>query len=502
MNQLHDLSALELASALRGGEVSAQEVLDHTLERAHAIGPRVGAFVHIAEELARAQARDADERLTAYRRGHGEEDEDELPPLLGVPVPIKDLTQVAGLPFEAGSAAFAGNVAPVDDGVVTLLREAGTVMVGKTTTPEFGMPAYTEPDVAPPARTPWDLGRSAGGSSGGAGAAVAARIVPLAHASDGGGSIRIPAAACGLVGLKPSRSLVSPGPYGIEGPGLATHGVLSRTVRDTAVALDVLARPWPGDAPHPLRPDAGYLGICGNGVRRRRIGVLRAPVVLDDAPVHPQALAAVDRAVALLEAMGHEIVEAPHPFTEGEWDVFMPVWAMGALSVPVPPEREGELVALTRWLRDTGRGVSGLELSGALAGLERLRRQVAQRWEKLDLVLSPMLAGPPAPIGGLRDDADPAADFRAQRAYTPWGSLWNITGNPAISLPLHRAVVGAGAGARELPFGVLIGARHGQDNVLLALAAELEAADPWPFAPTLAPDLPSDLPSDLASDGE
>ena len=487
MTELHDLSALDLAAALRTGEVGAVEVLEHTLERAHALGPTVGAFVHLDEEGARARALEADEALAAHRRAHGEEHAEELPPLLGVPVPIKDLNQVAGLPFEAGSAAFAGTVGTVDDGVVTALRDAGTIIVGKTTTPEFGMPAYTEPDIAPPSRTPWDRTRSAGGSSGGAAAAVSARIVPMAHASDGGGSIRIPAAACGLVGLKPSRSLVSPGPYGVEGAGLTTGGVLTRTVRDTAVALDVLSRSWPGDNPHPPRPAAGFLGICGNGVRRRRIGVLRAPVVIDDAPVHPEALAAVDRAVALLEGLGHEIVEAPHPFTEAEWDVFMPVWAMGALSVPVPPEREELLVPLTRWLRETGRAVSGLELSGALAGLERLRRQVAERWAKLDLVLSPMLAGPPAPIGARRDDADPAADFRAQRAYTPWGSLWNITGNPAISLPLHRAeVMGEDGRPRELPFGVLIGARHGQDNVLLALAADLEAADPWPLPPEVA----------------
>ncbi|WP_286218265.1 amidase family protein [Paraoerskovia sediminicola] len=215
-----DLSALDLAAAVRSGDLGPTEVLASTLEAVHDLGPRLGAFVpaaqDAAEALAVAQARAAEDALVAARRDGSVDD---LPPFLGVPLPIKDLSMVAGVPLAAGSAAMAGFVAPVDDGVVSLLREAGTLMVGKTATPELGLPPYTEPDTGPPARTPWDLDRSAGGSSGGAAAAVSARIVPAAHGSDGGGSLRIPASACGLVGLKPSRGRVSPGRTPSTGPG-------------------------------------------------------------------------------------------------------------------------------------------------------------------------------------------------------------------------------------------------------------------------------------------
>lgn len=473
MTEIHELTALQLAAALRHGETSAVDVLDHTLERARTVGARVGAFVVLAEDRARAQVAEADRLLAAHRRGS----DDVLPPLLGVPCPIKDLNQVAGLPFEAGSAAFAGTVADVDDGVVTLLRDAGTVMVGKTTVPELGLPAYTEPDVAAPARTPWDPDRSAGGSSGGAGAAVAAGVVPVAHGNDGGGSIRIPAGACGLVGLKPSRGRVSPGPHGVDGTGLAVNGALTRDVRDTAAVLDVLAHHWPGDHYFAPEPEASFLAACERELAGLRIGVLTEPVVVADAPVHPEARRAVDRAARVLDELGHRLEPAPAPFSSADWESFMAVWAVGALSAPVPPEREDRLTPLTRWLRELGRGVTGLELAEALAGMQRLTRQVAARWQGLDAVLSPTLAQPPAPLGSLRDDADPAGDFEAQKAYTPWGSVWNIIGAPAVSVPLHWAP--AVAGGPVLPFGVMLGAPIGREDLLLGLAAALEAADPW-----------------------
>jgi amidase len=472
MTSLHELSALDLAAAVRRREVSPTEVLDHTLARAEALGPRVGAFVHLAAHHARAQARAAEDRLAAGG---------DLPPLLGVPCPVKDLALVAGLPFEAGSAALAGYVAPADDGVAVLLREAGTLMVGKTTTPELGLPPYTEPDVAPPARTPWDLTRSAGGSSGGAAAAVAAGIVPIAHGSDGGGSLRIPASACGLVGLKPSRGRVSRGPLGVDGAGLTAEGVLTRTVRDTAAGLDVLARPWPGDHYVLPAPATTFLEACDRPVRRLRVGVLLDPVTVADAPVHPQARAAVEHAARLLEDMGHEVRETGVPFSAEDWEAFRPLWAVGALAAPVPPEREHLLVPLTRWMREQGRAYSGADYAAAVVAVQTLARRAAAVWADLDVVLTPTLAQPPVPVGGMRDDADPAADFEAQKAFTPWTSTWNLVGAPAISLPLHRAEVGGVV----LPFGVQLGAvRLGEEELLLGLAAALEEADPWPaFAP-------------------
>ncbi|WP_341360077.1 amidase [Georgenia sp. M64] len=475
MTNLHELSALDLAAAVRRGEASPHEVVRHTLDRARRLGPQVGAFVHLAEERAYAQAVEAEEQLAAVG-GAG----DGLPPFLGVPVPVKDLTMVAGLPFEAGSAALAGFVAPVDDGVVTLLRAAGTFMVGKTTTPELGLPPYTEPDVAPPARTPWDLSRTAGGSSGGAAAAVAAGIVPAAHGSDGGGSLRIPAAACGLVGLKPSRGRVSHGPHGVAGSGLATDGVLTRTVADAAAFLDVLAQPWPGDHYVVPGPRNSFLEAARSKPQGLRIGVLLDPVVVADAPVHAGARAAVERAVRLLEGLGHHVAEAPVPFAPEQWDAFMPLWSVGVLQAPVPREREELLVPLTRWMREIGRSFTALDHADAVSGLQRLARQTALAWSAFDVVLSPTLAQPPVAVGAMRDDADPARDFQAQKAFTPWTSPWNIVGAPAISLPLHREEVDG----VELPFGVMLGARLGREEVLLGLAAQLEAADPWPhFAP-------------------
>src|SRR5690606_23236181 len=337
VSELLDLDATALARSLRAGDASPADVLDATLDAAEHAGAAVGAFTTLAPDLARTQALAAEAALVAARRDGTVDEPGALPPFLGVPCPVKDLTMVAGVPMRAGSAAIDPFLPPDDDGVVTLLRTAGTVMVGKTSTPELGLPCYTEPDVGPTARTPWDLARSAGGSSGGAAAAVAARVVPVAHGSDGGGSLRIPASACGLVGLKPSRGLVSPGPYGVDGAGLATHGVLTRTVRDAAAFLDVLAHPWPGDT-FTARRRAAPSG------RPLRVGLLLDPVIAADAPVHPACAGVARATAALLGELGHDVVEIPPPFAAERWDAFAALWSVGALQAPVPPDREHLLV--------------------------------------------------------------------------------------------------------------------------------------------------------------
>ncbi|KZM76327.1 amidase [Cellulosimicrobium sp. I38E] len=479
VTDLLDLDATALAHALRTGDTSPTEVLDATLDAAGGVGADVGAFTVLTADLARTQALAAESALVAARRAGSAVEgptpgrPDGLPPFLGVPCPIKDLTMVEGAPIRAGSAAIDPFPAPYDDGVVTLLRAAGTVMIGKTTTPELGLPCYTEPDVGPTARTPWDLKRSAGGSSGGAAAAVAARVVPVAHGSDGGGSLRIPASACGLVGLKPSRGLVSPGPYGVDGAGLATHGVLTRSVRDAAAFLDVLARPWPGDT------FTARLATARGG-RRLRVGLLLEPVIAADAPVHPACADAARATAALLAGLGHDVVEIPPPFGAERWDAFAALWSVGALQAPVPPDREHLLVPLTRWLRERGRGVSGLAYATALGGVQQLTREVAAAWAGIDVVLSPTLAQPPALVGSQRIDDDPAADFAAQTAFTPWTSVWNLTGRPAISLPLGEVRVTDPDGTSAIvPVGVMLGADHGDDALLLDLAARLEEAAPW-----------------------
>ena len=466
MTEIHDLTALELATAMRRREVSPTEVLEHTLSRAEAVGRQVGAFVTLAPDLARDQARGAEKDIL---------DGGDLPPLLGVPCPVKDLTRVAGVRFGAGSAALADVVATVDDGVATLLREAGTVMVGKTTTPEFGLPCYTEPDVAPAARTPWDLSRSAGGSSGGAAAAVAAGIVPVAHGSDGGGSIRIPASVCGLVGLKPTRGRVSTGPYGVDGPALAVSGALTRDVRDTAALLDVLAKPWPGDLHVLTGPQGGFLAACEPDPAPVRVGLLTKPVIASGADVDPACVEAVHDTAALLEELGHRVEEAPVPFPTERWASFEAIWSVMSLMAPVDPEREHLLVPLTRWLREKGRSVTGLAYAQAIAGVQSTTREAASVWAAYDVILCPTLARLPVHVGELRDDDDPAGDFAAQTGYTPWTSIWNLTGWPAISLPLHRHAVDGVV----LPVGVMLGGRHGSEETLLAVAAQLEQACPW-----------------------
>ncbi len=466
-DEYSQLTAVEIARAVNARELSAVEIAQVALEVAADRGPSYGVFTVLAAERALADAARTDARVAAG----------EVLLLAGVPCPIKDLNPVAGLPWEAGSAALRGNVATADDPIVGWFGDAGTSMIGKTSTPEFGLPCYTEPDGRPPAVTPWDPTRSAGGSSGGAAAAVAAGIAPIAHASDGGGSIRIPASACGLVGLKSSRGLISSGARP-PGPGLGSEGVVSFTVRDTALALDVLAGPLPGDTYWAPVDPGGYLAACDRPVGRLRIGVLTTPVIAADAEVHPSCLDAVARAALLLESLGHDLVEAPVAFAADRWDAFRSVWSVGALSIPLPPEAEPALTPLTRWLRAEGGSASGLDYAGAAAAIQVLNREVAETWADFDVVLSPTAAQPPAPIGSLRDDDDPPSDFAAQMRFTPWTSVFNLTGRPAISLPLHTTRVD-GPASPELPIGVMLGGRFGAESTLLGLAAGLETLAPW-----------------------
>lgn len=470
------LSALDTAAALRSGQLDAVEHSEQALSASRELGDRVGAFAHLLEELSRSQAEAAAAQLEEARRAGTLEQLATDRPLLGVPLPIKDLTQIAGEPFEAGSLALQRNIAEVTDGVAQLLIDAGTITLGKTTTPEFGMPCYTEPATGAPARTPWDLRRTAGGSSGGAAAAVASGIAPLAHGTDGGGSVRIPAACCGIVGIKPTRGLVSPGPYSGEGMGLVTDGMLARTVRDAAAGLDLIAGATPGDfMPWPRRSGT-YLEACEQQLPPLRIGVLTQPLA-SETEVHPAALRGLERAVTLLEGLGHETTAIPAPFTARQWRSFMPLWTVGAATIPLAPEQDGQLLELTRWLREQGRGYDGIQLAEAFAGVQTIVRRTGQAFADLDVVLTPTLSGPPAFPEDLQL-TDGAEDFDAQCDFTPWTSTWNMLGCAAMSVPLHRESIDG----IQLPFGVQLGAtRPGKEALLLALAAQLEVHDPWPL---------------------
>ena len=288
MGDLHDLTALEQGAAIRAREVSSTELVEHYLARIERLSDTVGAFVTVTGDLARRQA------LLA-----GESVGDTASPLYGVPTAVKDLNTTAGVVTQFGSATMRGYVPEVSDEVVLRLEGAGMVSLGKTNTPEFGSPCYTEPDVAPPARTPWDLERMAGGSSGGAAAAVAAGLVPVAQGSDGGGSIRIPASCCGLFGVKPTRGRISGSPMYGDPVGLATAGPLARTVRDAAAMLDVLAGPAVGDPAWAPPPPTTFLDACDVEPGRLRIARFLTPVIADT-DVHPSCVEAYEDATRLL----------------------------------------------------------------------------------------------------------------------------------------------------------------------------------------------------------
>lgn len=457
MADLHDLSALEQGELVRRRTVTPTELTQHYLERAEGLDD-VGAFVTLTPELALERA-----RSLTVADGDG--------PLFGVPTAIKDLNLTAGVPTAFGSPAFADFVPDVSDAVVLALEAAGMVSLGKTATPEFGSPCYTEPEGQPPAVTPWDRTRMAGGSSGGAAAAVAAGLVPVAQGSDGGGSIRIPASCCGLFGLKPTRGRISGYPVYGDPIGLATAGPISRTVRDAAAMLDALAGRRAGDPSWAPPPSESFLSACDRSPGTLRIATFSSPVIAD-VPVDQACLDAVVDARRLLEDLGHEVVDVPVPLPPEAVPVFETCWAvLTALSV-VPPDREHLLRPLTRWLTDRGRAVSGPEFGLALGAMRRFAAGALEALAAYDAVLTPTLATPPLPVGGLRDDADPAADFEAQKRFTPWTSAWNVTGMPAASLPLHWT-------DDDLPVGVMIAARPAEEELLLALCAQVEEAAPW-----------------------
>jgi amidase len=468
---LHELTALDLGRAVATREVSPVEVTQHFLDRITAHDDRLGAFVTVTADLALGQARQLEQQVL----------DGTLPsPLAGVPVPVKDLNHVAGEPVSYGSAAYAGTIAPVDDHVVRRMKAAGTICLGKTSTPEFGLPCYTETAIGPPARTPWDLSRGAGGSSGGAAAAVAGGLAPLAQGSDGGGSIRIPASSCGLFGLKPSRGRVSSGPlFGDVGPGLGVIGPIAWSVADAAALLDVMAGPELGD-PHwapPLPAGESFAVHARRDPGRLRIARFRTPVV-GATDVHPECVAAYDAASALLHRLGHDVVDVEAPISPEVVPSFEVVWSVLATLTPLPDGTEDRLRPLTRYLRGRGAPVSGTAFAQAIGIMQAVTRAALAALEPYDAVLTPTLAELPAPVGSLRNDDDPAADFEAQKRFTPFTALWNVTGLPAVSLPLHHTAARDGA-PEGLPVGVMLAGRPAGEAPLLSLAAQVEAAAPW-----------------------
>lgn len=453
-----------MAAAVRTREVSPVELTDHYLTRIERLNEQVGAYVTVTADRAREEARQAEKAVLDAA------DPADLPPLHGVPVPVKDLNMVSGVRMTFGSSVYSDLDGFADDHVVTLLRQAGSVLLGKTTTPEFGLPCYTESDVAPPARTPWDLSRSAGGSSGGAAAAVAAGLAPVAQGSDGGGSIRIPSSACGLFGLKPTRGRVSQGPVIPDLFGLSTNGPIARTVRDAALLLDVMAGHQPGDLYAAPPVEGTFAAYAERPPGRLRIA-RSLETAVPGAEVHPDCVAAYEAASELLEELGHEVVDLPPVLGADVVPHFVTLWGVMATVTPVAEESEHLLQPLTRWLRGLGEATTAPQLFQAHAALQGALRAAFPVMDEFDAILSPTLAQPPAPVGYFHDQ-EPAENFERQTKFTPFTAVYNISGQPAVSVPLH-------VNADGLPIGIMLAGRLGGEGTLISLSAQLEEARPW-----------------------
>jgi amidase len=480
----HD--GLGLAQLVADRQTTAAELLAAARARMAAVNPRINAVVRRLDAEADARA-DAPETL----RG----------PFAGVPFLIKDLAQdYAGHPTSSGSRSLANLPMPEHATVVERWLGAGLVIFGKTNTPELGAKGITESELLGPARNPWSIAHTTGGSSGGAAAAVAAGIVPVAGASDGGGSIRIPAACCGLFGLKPGRGLVPSGPSRGEGlNGSATDGVISRTVRDTAAMLDVLAGPAPASPYESPTPPTLFAEAVGQDPGRLRIGVCTTSAI-PPGP-HREALAATTAAVAALEQLGHEVEELPTPPFDAAalaqdflltWFVHV-AWLVDEIKRETGCDDDAfELDTLV--MAALGRGRTGVEHCGALERRQLHVRRLAELHARHDLLLTPALATPPPRIGAFDLPLPARLASRAllrtrttgvlrrlgivdrmieeNLGWVPYTQLANLTGRPAMSVPLHWTADG-------LPLGVQFVAPPGGEATLLRLAAQLEQASPW-----------------------
>ncbi len=478
----HD--ATGLAQLVRQGEVHPSELLEAAIARADAT-QALNAIVRRLDERARTVARGPIEPAT---------------PFTGVPFLAKDLFQdMAGLPSSCGSRALMQTPSPEDSDVVRRWQRAGLVIFGKTNTPEFGARNVTEPLAWGPARNPWDTNRTPGGSSGGSAAAVAAGVVPMAGANDGGGSIRIPAAACGLFGLKAGRGRISIGPMMAEGMnGAAVQGIVSRSVRDSAAMLDVLQGPEPHAPYHMAAPVTPYAEIITRPPRALRIGYTKASPI--GTPVDPQAAQAVDQAVRLLASLGHIVEEVPCPFNGVKLaEDFLLAWfcAQAMIVSAIKAETgaaDDAFESDTRLMAAVGHSVSAVELLACEARWNEHIRALARFHATHDMWLSPTLSAPPVALGALktpwaleqlsnmvakvglagylRNTSSFKTTVLHNLGWTPYTQLANLTGRPAMSVPLYWTPDG-------LPLGVQFVAPLDGEGTLLQLAAQLEQAQPW-----------------------
>lgn len=457
--------ATELAGMVRSGEVSSRELVQASLDRIEAVNPEINAFVDVFAEEALAAA-------DAVKPGDDR-------PFAGVPTAVKNNRAVAGKRLTFAAELAADFTAPYDHNVTRRLREAGFVILGTTTLPEWGILPTTETRRFGPTRNPWDTTRTPGGSSGGSAAAVASGMLPVAHANDGGGSTRIPAACCGLVGLKPQRGRISMAPE-IGHAFLVQDGMLTRTVAETAALLDVLAGYELGDmtwAPPPAQP---FAQAAAREPGRLRIGMTATPP-LTGVEIDPACVKGMRDAGALLESLGHEVEEVDPPWVnDAMLGIFTAVFGpslctqiafMSLVAGREPVEADMERLSWGIW--ETCKGIDSTQATLAEFQLHGFARAFIQWMEPYDALLTPGLAEPPVTLGTIDPDAEEAmAAFVRSGHFTPFTAVCNISGQPAISLPLYEHDGG-------LPLAVQIIGKPAQEGALLALSAQLEAAHPW-----------------------
>lgn len=464
LSEYIEYDGLGLADLIRSGQVSAKEVLQAACTMIEELNPQLNAVT---------------DRFTDVIE-HGP-----LSPsgtFAGVPFLVKDLLSYAGKRSTMGSRLFANLVAPADSELMLRYRRAGLVTIGKTNLPELGLSYVTEPALFGPCRNPWDTSRSPGGSSGGAAAAVAARMVPMAHGSDAGGSIRVPASACGLFGFKPTRARTPTGPFSGEIVfGLAVEHALTRSVRDSAALLDATAGEDAGPPYGTPTPARRFLDEVTTPPGRLRIALCEQG--WSGASVSPECLAAVRKAAALCEELGHEVVpaypEINAPMFRYAFTTLLSVFAAQIIDILAPRlgiSAQAQALETATWaLLDRGRKTSGLDMARALGSRDLMARNLGAFFNNFDVLLTPTLAMPIPAVGAFElSQPGLSADEVVERLFsiTPFAAPFNLTGTPAMNVPLHVSESG-------LPVGVQFAAAYGGDAVLFRLAGQLEQASPW-----------------------
>jgi amidase len=451
------IEAYELRELLIKKEIRPREVAEFFIARVEKLNPKLGAFMTITPERALADAARIEKMSEAEQR---------RAPMFGIPYSIKDLNWTADIPTSMGSKNYEKFQPPVDEEIVVRMRNAGGIMLGKTATPEFGARPTTEGGLCPPARNPWNLEHTSGGSSGGAGSAVGAGLGPIAQGSDGGGSIRIPSACCGIVGIKPSRGRVSMSPVAGEAwAGFATFGPMARTVRDAAAMLDVLAGPVVGDpywAPEPVTSFSAAVGIAP---RHLRTGMITKTSL---ASVDGETLDALESAAKLLEELGHRVEPISCDPGGRMVDIVMPLICAGVASVPVKDIEHVDPVVRALW--EAGQKMSAVEYLGIVTQMHNMSRTIVQELSPYDAVISPVTSRPAVKLGTL--PSHPSKYLAELPQWIPFTFAFNATGQPAFSVP-------TGFSKSGLPLAMQIVGRQADEVTIIGLAAQFEKARPW-----------------------